>query len=114
MIRRIRRAKLQLTGSQNVAKKKEKTVQIVFLNFVLSSLSSSTVPVYFSTSMAKVADPQASFADDGSVAQQQAVATENLGYFAGDNFSWIRGDAKTQLFLCDAEKKLGMEGGVHV
>ncbi|KAL7543549.1 hypothetical protein ACHAXR_012835 [Thalassiosira sp. AJA248-18] len=62
-------------------------------------------------------NPYGNDADDGSNLQQQQQAAESLG-FAGDNFSRISGDAvklaETQLFAWDAEKKLGMEGAVHV
>mmetsp|Transcript_12000 Transcript_12000/g.25561 ORF Transcript_12000/g.25561 Transcript_12000/m.25561 type:complete len:703 (-) Transcript_12000:279-2387(-) len=56
--------------------------------------------------------------DDGNdAAAQQRAAAESLG-FAGDNFSRISGDAvklaETQLFAWDAEKKIGMEGAVHI
>mmetsp|Transcript_11443 Transcript_11443/g.20312 ORF Transcript_11443/g.20312 Transcript_11443/m.20312 type:complete len:692 (-) Transcript_11443:205-2280(-) len=62
-------------------------------------------------------NPYAKDAEDGSNLQQQQVAAESLG-FAGDNFSRISGDAvklaETQLFAWDAEKKLGVEGVVHM
>ncbi|KAL3822068.1 hypothetical protein ACHAXA_000136 [Cyclostephanos tholiformis] len=57
--------------------------------------------------------------DDGnaSAVARQALAAELRG-FAGDNFARISGDAvglaETQLFVWDAEKKLGVEGAVHV
>mmetsp|Transcript_29289 Transcript_29289/g.56599 ORF Transcript_29289/g.56599 Transcript_29289/m.56599 type:complete len:693 (+) Transcript_29289:311-2389(+) len=55
--------------------------------------------------------------EDGNDLQQQQQAAESLG-FAGDNFSRISGDAvklaETQLFAWDAEKKLGVEGAIHV
>jgi pre-mRNA-processing factor SLU7 len=54
---------------------------------------------------------------DASAAARQASAAELRG-FAGDNFARISGDAvglaETQLFAWDAEKKLGVEGAVHV
>eukprot|EP00584_Thalassiosira_punctigera_P007958 CAMPEP_0172539368 /NCGR_PEP_ID=MMETSP1067-20121228/10572_1 /TAXON_ID=265564 ORGANISM="Thalassiosira punctigera, Strain Tpunct2005C2" /NCGR_SAMPLE_ID=MMETSP1067 /ASSEMBLY_ACC=CAM_ASM_000444 /LENGTH=692 /DNA_ID=CAMNT_0013325039 /DNA_START=9 /DNA_END=2087 /DNA_ORIENTATION=- len=62
-------------------------------------------------------NPYANNAEDGSNLQQQQAAAESLG-FAGDNFSRISGDAvklaETQLFAWDAEKKLGVEGAVHI
>jgi len=62
-------------------------------------------------------NPYANNADEGNDFGQQQAAAESLG-FAGDNFSRISGDAvalaETQLFAWDAEKKLGMEGAVHV
>ena len=62
-------------------------------------------------------NPYANNADDGGDLAQQVAAAENIG-FAGDNFSRISGDAvglaETQLFAWDAEKKLGVEGAVHV
>ena len=62
-------------------------------------------------------NPYANNADEGNDFGQQQAAAETLG-FAGDNFSRISGDAvalaETQLFAWDAEKKLGMEGAVHV
>ena len=55
--------------------------------------------------------------EDGNSLLQQKQAAESLG-FAGDNFTRISGDAiqlaETQLFAWDAEKKLGVEGAVHV
>ena len=54
---------------------------------------------------------------DASALARQAAAAEMRG-FAGDNFARISGDAvglaETQLFAWDAEKKLGVEGAVHV
>lgn len=62
-------------------------------------------------------NPYANNAEDGGDLAQQVAAAENIG-FAGDNFSRISGDAvglaETQLFAWDAEKKLGVEGAVHV
>ncbi|KAL3759464.1 hypothetical protein ACHAWU_000763 [Discostella pseudostelligera] len=65
-------------------------------------------------------NPYAHNADDegnDAVLQQQMAAAESRG-FAGDNFSRISGDAvklaETQLFAWDAEKKLGVEGVVHL
>ena len=65
-------------------------------------------------------NPYAHNADDegsDAVLQQQIAAAESRG-FAGDNFSRISGDAvklaETQLFAWDAEKKLGVEGVVHL
>ena len=55
--------------------------------------------------------------DMSSALARRAAAAESRG-FAGDNFARISGDAvglaKTQLFAWDAEKKLGIEGAVHV
>ena len=62
-------------------------------------------------------NPYAMNADEGNDIGQSRAAAESMG-FAGDNFSRISGDAvklaETQLFAWDAEKKLGMEGAVHV
>eukprot|EP00571_Detonula_confervacea_P003884 CAMPEP_0172324368 /NCGR_PEP_ID=MMETSP1058-20130122/51191_1 /TAXON_ID=83371 /ORGANISM="Detonula confervacea, Strain CCMP 353" /LENGTH=698 /DNA_ID=CAMNT_0013040631 /DNA_START=90 /DNA_END=2186 /DNA_ORIENTATION=+ len=62
-------------------------------------------------------NPYANNADEGNELVQQQAAAESLG-FAGDNFSRISGDAvklaETQLFAWDAEKKLGVEGAVHM
>lgn len=62
-------------------------------------------------------NPYAQGEDDGQDVQQQQQAAESLG-FGGDNFTRISGDAvklaETQLFAWDAEKKLGVEGAIHV
>ena len=62
-------------------------------------------------------NPYAQNADEGGDLQQQQQAAESMG-FAGDNFSRISGDAvqlaETQLFAWDAEKKVGVEGAIHL
>lgn len=62
-------------------------------------------------------NPYASNADEGGNLQQQQQAAESMG-FAGDNFARISGDAvklaETQLFAWDAEKKVGVEGAIHL
>ena len=62
-------------------------------------------------------NPYAQNADEGGNLQQQQQAAESMG-FAGDNFSRISGDAvqlaETQLFAWDAEKKVGVEGAIHL
>lgn len=62
-------------------------------------------------------NPYAQNADEGGNLQQQQQAAESMG-FAGDNFARISGDAvqmaETQLFAWDAEKKVGVEGAIHL
>ena len=62
-------------------------------------------------------NPYAHNAEDAGNLQQQQQAAESMG-FAGDNFTRISGDAvqmaETQLFAWDAEKKVGVEGAVHL
>jgi len=62
-------------------------------------------------------NPYAQNADEGGNLQQQQQAAESMG-FAGDNFARISGDAvqmaETQLFAWDADKKVGVEGAIHL